>query len=149
MTPVPGGRAFGGRRSRAGWDDFECAPRSLCAYSAERLFLFRVCRGLRAAPNAIFTGGVVEGSGICSACFLRKRGAAGEASAWRKRAEPSPSSLRDATSPFCRCATSSPGRGKSFLKGRGLGIAGKLPRELQSPRFRQRLSLWESWRESA
>ena len=41
----------------------------------------------------------MEGSGICSACFLRKRGAAGEASAWRKRAEPSPSSLRDATSP--------------------------------------------------
>ena len=31
--------------------------------------------------------------------FLRKRGAAEEASAWRKRAEPSPSSLRDATSP--------------------------------------------------
>ena len=25
------------------------------------------------------------------------------------------------TSPFCRYATSSPGRGKSFLKGRGLG----------------------------
>ena len=86
-------------RSRAGWDDFECAPRSLCAYSAERLFIFRVCRGLRAAPNAIFTGGVVEENGRCSACFLRKRGAAGEASAWRKRAEPSPSSLRDATSP--------------------------------------------------
>ena len=28
-----------GMRSRAGWDDFECAPRSLCAYSAERLFI--------------------------------------------------------------------------------------------------------------
>ena len=31
---------------------------ALCAYSAERIFLFRVCRALRSAPNAIFTGGV-------------------------------------------------------------------------------------------
>ena len=37
--------------------------------------------------------------------FLRKRGTAGESSAWRKRAEPSPSLLRKSTSPeggrFC------------------------------------------------
>ena len=35
----------------------------LCASSAERLFLFRVCRGLRAAPNAIFTGGAAMVNG--------------------------------------------------------------------------------------
>ncbi len=34
-------------------------------------------------------------------------------------------------SPFCRYATSSPGRGKSFLKGRAIGMTEKLPVELQ------------------
>ena len=63
----------------------------------------------------------MEENGICSAAFY-------ESAALRLAGSPSPSSLRDATSP----------------KGRGLGIAGKLPRELQSLRFRQRLSLWES-----
>jgi len=33
----------------------------LCASSAERIFLFRVCRTLRSAPNAIFT----EGAAAC------------------------------------------------------------------------------------
>ena len=48
---LPGflGRA---QKARAGQDDLECAPRALCAYSAEELFLFRVCRALRSAPNA-------------------------------------------------------------------------------------------------
>ena len=32
-------------------------------------FIFRVCRALRSAPNAIFTGGVVTGNGICCAVF--------------------------------------------------------------------------------
>ena len=32
-------------------------------------FKFRVCRALRSAPNAIFTGGVVTANGICSAAF--------------------------------------------------------------------------------
>ena len=38
----------------------------------------------------------------------------------RSTASPSPSPAVT-HSPFCRYATSSPGRGKSFLKGRGLG----------------------------
>ena len=42
---------------------------ALCTYSAERIFKFRVCRALRSAPNAIFTGGVVTANGICSAAF--------------------------------------------------------------------------------
>ena len=32
-------------------------------------FIFRVCRALRSAPNAIFTGGVVAANCICSAAF--------------------------------------------------------------------------------
>ena len=35
----------------------------------KKYFKFRVCRALRSAPNAIFTGGVVTGNGICSAAF--------------------------------------------------------------------------------
>ncbi|RGB88339.1 hypothetical protein DWZ25_03880 [Faecalibacterium prausnitzii] len=31
--------------------------------------IFRVCRALRSAPNAIFTEGVVKGNGRCSAAF--------------------------------------------------------------------------------
>ena len=50
-------------------NDFEYPPLTLWIFSAEGLFLFRVCRGLRAAPNAIFTEGVVKGNGICSAAF--------------------------------------------------------------------------------
>ena len=50
-------------------NDFEYPPLTLWIFSAEGLFLFRVCRGLRAAPNAIFTGGVVTANGICSTAF--------------------------------------------------------------------------------
>ena len=55
----------------------------------------------------------------------------------------------DTLSPFCRCATSSPDRGKSF-KGRGkkhshyaLGSLSKEKQEACPPR--SWLSLWESW----
>ena len=141
MTPVPGGRAFGGTIQNAlprGVGRFRMCSAALCTYSAERLFLFRVCRGLRAAPNAFSREGswreaAFAAPASCGSAALRGRGLALSVTA---HAVPH--------SPFCRCATSSPGRGKSFLKGRGLGIAGKLPSELQSLRFRQRLSLWES-----
>ena len=39
MTPVPGSRAFGGRRSRAGWDDLKWPPLALWPCSAEELFI--------------------------------------------------------------------------------------------------------------
>ena len=55
----------------------------------------------------------------------------------RKRPRPLSQSLTALPdSPFCRCATSSPGRGKSFLKGRALGIAGEFPVKPQSFRAR-------------
>ena len=58
------------------WDDWECAPRSLCAYSAEELFKFwgfrKVC-GLSRTP--FFTRGVVEENGMGRVCFLREAAA--------------------------------------------------------------------------
>ena len=48
-------------------NDFEYPPLTLWIFSAEGLFLFRVCRALRSAPNAIFTGGVVTGNGTVAA----------------------------------------------------------------------------------
>ena len=38
-----------------------------------------------------------------------------------------------------------PARGKSFLKGRALGMAVQFPAKVQSIRSRQSLSLWERW----
>ena len=62
-------------------------------------FKFRVCRALRSAPNAIFTRGVVKRNGRCSAAFCESAALRGKAFAEFQRAEPSQSSLRDASSP--------------------------------------------------
>ena len=50
---------------------------ALAIISGRKLYIFGIAERLRALRYPIFTGGVVEGNGICSACFLRKRGAAG------------------------------------------------------------------------
>ena len=50
-------------------DDFKCALLRSAHHQRNNYFIFRVCRGLRTAPNAIFTGGVVTANGICSAAF--------------------------------------------------------------------------------
>ena len=49
------------------------ASAALWPYSAERLF--KISRLSRSAERSkrIFTGGVVDGNGRCSACFLRKQ----------------------------------------------------------------------------
>ena len=44
-------------RSAGRQDDLECAPRCSAHLQRKDYLIFRVCRGLRAAPNAIFTGG--------------------------------------------------------------------------------------------
>ena len=44
-------------RENGGRDDSKWPPLALWPYSAEKIFLIRVCRGLRAAPNAAFTSG--------------------------------------------------------------------------------------------
>ena len=46
--------------------------------SGKIILNFGVQKRLRAFLNPIFTDGVVKENGICSACFLRKRGAAGK-----------------------------------------------------------------------
>ena len=46
--------------------------------SGKIILNFGVQKRLRAFLNPIFTDGVVKENGFCSACFLRKRGAAGE-----------------------------------------------------------------------
>ena len=51
---------------------------ALAMFSGKIILNFRVCRTLRSATDAFFTGGVVAGNCICSACFLRKCGAAAE-----------------------------------------------------------------------
>ena len=60
-------------------------------------FLFGIQKSLRAFLNPLFTSRVVTENGICSAAFCGNIHAAGSG--------PSPSSLRDATSPeggrFC------------------------------------------------
>ena len=58
--------------------------------SGRIIFVFGIAERLRAFRYPIFTGGIVEESGSCRAGFLRKHPRGGV---------PSPSSLRDATSP--------------------------------------------------
>ena len=68
----------------------KCAPRSLCAYSAERIFI--ILRLSRSAERSkrIFTGGVVEENGVCSAAFCESAAL---------RGIPPQSLLRKASSP--------------------------------------------------
>ena len=61
----------------------ECAPRCSAHLQRKNYFKFRVCRALRSAPNAIFTGGVVTENGICSAAFCES--AALRKSFWSNR----------------------------------------------------------------
>ena len=49
-------------------DDFKWLPLRSSHLQRKKYFKFRVCRALRSAPNAIFTGGVVAGNGSCCAC---------------------------------------------------------------------------------
>ena len=83
---------------------------ALAIFSGIIIFISRLSRSAERSKR-IFTGGVVTANGICSAAFC-------ESAALRLAGSPSPSSLRDATSP----------------KGRGLGIAVQFPAEVQSLR---------------
>ena len=49
---------------------------ALAIISGRKLYIFGIAERLRALRYPIFTGGVVTVNCICSACFLRKRGAA-------------------------------------------------------------------------
>ena len=69
----------------------------------------------------------------------------------RSTSSPSPSAhcVCIHTPPFVAARHLPPARGKSFLKGRGLGMTAKFLFKVQSAWFRQRLSLWESWHRAA
>ena len=104
---------------------------ALGIFSGKIIFNCALPGRLRSARKRIFTGRVVEENGSCSAAFC-------ESVALRKNicgSAPSPSSLRDATSPK--------GRGKSnagnFLVIHNTLVTG----------FKSWLSLRESWRGSA
>ena len=73
--------------------------RRCCASSAEELFI--ISRLSRSAERSkrIFTGGVVAANGICSAACCASAALRGKVFAEFQRAEPSQSSLRDASSP--------------------------------------------------
>ena len=52
---------------------------ALRIFSVKIIYKFGIPERLRTLRYSIFTGGVVEANGICSACFLRKRRRCGEA----------------------------------------------------------------------
>jgi hypothetical protein len=64
-------------------NDLEWLPLRSSHVQRKNYFKFRVCRALRSAPNAIFTGGVVEENGICNAAFYES--AALQESFWSNR----------------------------------------------------------------
>ncbi len=72
----------------------------------KNIYNFAILENLRIFQNCLFTGGVVKANGSCSACFLRKRGAA--------------ISILSLSVTF----------GDSSPKGRALGIAAKFPVKL-------------------
>ena len=47
--------------------------RRRCIISGRIIYIFGIPERLRTLRYAIFTGGVVKATGICSACSLRKR----------------------------------------------------------------------------
>ena len=47
------------------WNGFRFA---LAIFSGKNIYNFAILENLRIFQNCLFTGGVVEGNGICSAC---------------------------------------------------------------------------------
>ena len=72
---------------------------ALAIFSGKIIYKFGIPERLRTLRYSIFTGGVVEENGICSACFLRKRRRCGGGLSLPLAGKPSQSSLRDASSP--------------------------------------------------
>ena len=68
-------------------------------FSGKIILNFGVQKRLRAFLYPIFTGGVVAANGICIAAFCESAALRGKVFAEFQRAEPSQSSLRDASSP--------------------------------------------------
>ena len=111
---------------------------ALAMFSGKNIYNFAFV-ALCGALQTHFHGRGRNGKRHLQRRFLRKRGAGVSVLALSVFA------LQIHTPPFVAARHLPPERGKSFLKGRGLGITVKFPVYPQSLRFRQRLSLWESW----
>ena len=86
---------------------------ALAIFSGKIIYKFGIPERLRTLRYSIFTGGVVEENGICSACFLRKRRRCGGAGS-PLEGKPSQSSLRDARFPLLSLRDIFPRRGGSL-----------------------------------
>ena len=71
---------------------------ALAMFRGKNIFISRLSRSAERSKRH-FTGGVVEGNGICSTAFCESAALRGKVFAEFQRAEPSQSSLRDASSP--------------------------------------------------
>ena len=115
------------------WDDFECAPRSLCAYSAERLFIISRLSHSAECDKRYFHRRGRGGKRQLPRLF--PRGNSHAAGALRHGSQHDPLSHRCAMPdfPLSSLRASSPRSGwKSFLKGRAKSTAESL---LMMPNF--------------
>ena len=106
----------------------KCAPRSLCAYSAERIFIISRLSRSAERDKRIFTGGVVAANGICSAAFCESAALRGipPQSLLRKASSPKGTPLGTAGN-FAAAAKSRPlGEGGLTRSGKTEGV-GSLP----------------------
>ena len=109
------------------WDDFECAPRSLCAYSAERLFIISRLSHSAECDKRYFHRRGRGGKRQLPRLF--PRGNSHAAGALRHGSQHDPLSHRCAMPDFPHSSlrASSPRSGwKSFLKGRAKSTAESL-----------------------
>ena len=109
------------------WDDFECAPRSLCAYSAERLFIISRLSHSAECDKRYFHRRGRGGKRQLPRLF--PRGNSHAAGALRHGSQHDPLSHRCAMPdfPLSSLRASSPRSGwKSFLKGRAKSTAESL-----------------------
>ena len=89
---------------------------ALAMFSGKNIYNFAILENLRIFQNCLFTGGVVEENGICSAAFC-------ESAALGLASSPSPSLLCKSTLPLLSpTVTSSPGAGGS-LSSKGEALA--------------------------
>ena len=119
---------------------------ALAMFSGKNIYNFAILENLRIFQNCLFTGGVVEENGICSAAFcesaaLRVSVLALSVKALRLCQIP----------PFVAARHLPPERGKSFLKGRAKSTPGSclIKPNTSVSRLTAWLPLWGSWRGSA
>ena len=93
---------------------FRMCSAALCTSIAEELFIISRLSRPAGRSKRIFTGGVVTENGSYRAAFCESAALRGMVYAgWQREELPQSPAATD--SPFCRCATSSPGAGEVVL----------------------------------